>query len=209
MSELYFKGHRTELKPFIPKGVKKILEIGCGEGGFRTNFDDDVEYWGVEPNPDVAFMSKEKFYKVLNGIYNDVENELPDHYFDLIVCNDVIEHMIDHDDFFEKIKSKMAKDGQMLMSIPNVRYITNLIKLIIKKDWQYKDEGILDRTHLRFFTEKSLKNTLNEHNYQIIEFQGINTIRNTFITIILQLILRILGHSDTLYLQFACLVKTK
>lgn len=209
MSELYFKGHRPELKPFIPKGVKSILEIGCGEGGFRTNFDDDVEYWGVEPNSKVAFVSKEKFHKVLNGIYDDVENELPDNYFDLIVCNDVIEHMIDHDDFFEKIKSKMAKDGQMLMSIPNVRYIPNLLNLIFKKDWEYQDAGILDRTHLRFFTEKSLKNTLTRHHYQIVECQRINKVKDNIFTVFPQIVLRLLGQSDTLYLQFACVVKLK
>lgn len=209
MNELYFKGHRTELKPFIPKGVKKILEIGCGEGGFRTNFDDDVEYWGVEPNPDVAFISKEKFYKVLNGIYDDVENELPDHYFDLIVCNDVIEHMIDHDDFFEKIKSKMTKDGQMLMSIPNVRYVRNLFRLLFLKDWRYEDAGTLDRTHLRFFTEKSLKNTLNSHNYDILLFGRINKIHSRFYTIVPELFLRLFGQTDTLYLQFACVARLK
>lgn len=209
MSELYFKGHRPELKPFIPKGVKKILEIGCGEGGFRTNFDDDVEYWGVEPNSEVGFVSKEKFYKVLNGIYDDVANDIPDHYFDLIVCNDVIEHMIDHDDFFEKIKSKMAKDGQILMSIPNVRYIPNLLNLIFKKEWEYQDAGILDRTHLRFFTEKSLKSTLMKHHYEIIKCERINKVKDTIFTVFPQIVLRTLGQSDTLYLQFACVAKLK
>lgn len=209
MTDVYFKGYRTELRPFIPQNAKKILEIGCGEGGFRTNFGDDVEYWGVEPNSGVAFVSKEKFYKVLNGVYDDVENELPDHYFDLIVCNDVIEHMIDHDAFFEKIKNKMKPDGKMLMSIPNVRYITNLIKLLIKQDWEYKDFGILDRTHLRFFTKKSLKNTLNAHNYEIIQFQGVNKVKDTIVTVIPQIFLRLFGQSDTLYPQFACVVKVK
>ncbi len=209
MNDLYFKGYRDELKPFIPKGVKRVLEIGCGEGGFRIHFADDVEYWGVEPNAQVAFLSKEKFHKVLNGTYDDVEEQIPNDYFDLVVCNDVIEHMVDHDVFFEKIKDKISSDGKILMSIPNVRYITNLLSLMFKKDWQYQDAGILDKTHLRFFTEKSLIRTLNEHNYEILKFERINKVKYKSSRIIPQILLRLFGQSDTLYLQFGCLVKKR
>jgi 2-polyprenyl-3-methyl-5-hydroxy-6-metoxy-1,4-benzoquinol methylase len=209
MNDLYFKGYRDELKPFIPDGVKRVLEIGCGEGGFRTHFADDVEYWGVEPNSQVAFLSKEKFHRVLNGIYDDVEEEIPNDYFDLVVCNDVIEHMVDHDAFFEKIKLKMKYDGKILMSIPNVRYIGNLLSLIFFKDWQYKDEGILDRTHLRFFTEKSLIRALNEHNFDILKFERINKMIDKPSRVIPQLLVRLFGQADTLYLQFGCLVKKR
>lgn len=144
---------------------------------------------------------------MLNGTYDDVSGDLPDNYFDLIVCNDVIEHMIDHDDFFEKIKQKMAPNATILMSIPNVRYIRNLLRLLLFKDWQYEDAGVLDRTHLRFFTEKSLRNTLCSHHYEILKFQRINKVKNRYYTIIPEILLRLLGQSDTLYLQFACVVR--
>lgn len=212
MSDIYFQGYRTELKPFIPENAKKILEIGCGEGGFYSNFDANVEYWGVEPNNDAYQISNQKLHKVLNGVYDDIENDLPNNYFDLIVCNDVIEHMIDHDKFLEKIKSKMTNNGQILMSISNVCYLPNLFELLIKKDWEYKDAGILDRTHLRFFTKKSLIRTLNQHNFDIVSIEGINgikKIKSKFIRMISIAFLCVFGQSDILYLQFACLIKLK
>lgn len=127
---------------------------GFGYGGFIANFDHSVEYWGVEPNSQAFEVSSQKLFKVHHGIYDEVAEKLPDGYFDLVVCNDVIEHMIDHDEFLEKIKSKLTPNGYILMSIPNVRYLLNIKEVLIHQDWQYKDAGILDRTHLRFFYQK-------------------------------------------------------
>jgi len=112
--------------------------------------------------------------KVLIGPYEDVFNEIPDNYFDLVVCNDVIEHMVDHDEFFQSIKNKIKAKGVLIASIPNVRFIKNLNELIVKKDWEYKSDGILDRTHLRFFTEKSLKRTISDNGFIIEDFIGLN-----------------------------------
>lgn len=122
----YFDGNRTELKAFIPNNVSKVLEIGCGKGGFRQCFDKKVEYWGVEPNIEMADIAKNHLDVVINATYDVARADIPDNYFDLIVCNDVIEHMVDHDEFFETIKSKMNDNGKLLISIPNVRYIYNL-----------------------------------------------------------------------------------
>ena len=113
---------------------------------------------------------------MLNGLYEDVYAELPDNYFDLIICNEVIEHFRDHDVFFESIKNKMSKNSYIIGTIPNVRYAKNLYHLLFNKDWKYENEGILDRTHLRFFTEKSLRRTFNKHDFIIDEFYGINSL---------------------------------
>lgn len=90
-----------------------------------------------------------------------------------MICNDVIEHMVDHDEFLQSVKKNLKKDAYLVGSIPNVRYIANLFEILIKKDWEYKNEGILDETHLRFFTEKSLKRTIKENGFAIEQFQGI------------------------------------
>ena len=108
----------------IPTDIHKVLEIGCGKGNFKTHFPDSIEYWGVEPNAEARAEAEQRFHKVLAGLYDDVEAELPEQYFDLIVCNDVIEHMPDHDAFLEQIKRKLAPGGRLLISIPNVRYFS-------------------------------------------------------------------------------------
>ena len=68
----------------------------------------------------------------------------------------------------------MKNGGYIVSSIPNVRYIWNLIELIHLKDWHYKDEGLLDITHLRFFTKKSIIRMFNDAGYEIIRVDGVN-----------------------------------
>jgi 2-polyprenyl-3-methyl-5-hydroxy-6-metoxy-1,4-benzoquinol methylase len=171
----YFSGVRPEVADFLPDTrPQRILEIGCGLGNFRKNINYSCEYWGVEPCLDAANVAKINLDKVLIGRFSDVVNKLPDNFFDCIICADVIEHMDDHDWFLDQIKMKLKSNGSLIGSIPNIRYIGNLYNLIYKKDWLYVDAGILDRTHLRFFTEKSLKTTLVGHGYKIEKLHGIN-----------------------------------
>ena len=96
----YYSRARTRVADLIPEAYNKVLEIGCAEGIFRTYLN-ECEYWGVEPVPEVASTASEKLDKVLVGIYEDVADELPEQYFDLVICNDVIEHMVNHDKFLE------------------------------------------------------------------------------------------------------------
>ncbi len=82
--------------------------------------------------------------------------------------------MADHEKFLTEIQEFMTNDGVLVGSIPNVRYYRNLFNLLIAKDWEYVDRGTLDRTHLRFFTEKSLRRSLEKAGLEIEKFQGIN-----------------------------------
>lgn len=171
----YFTRKRPELVQFLPAKYSTVLEIGCGTGDFKYNLTEPCEYWGIEPSPEAQREASQKLDRAILGLYENTHDLLPDNYFDLVICNDVIEHMIDHDHFFTSIKSKLTPNGIMVGSIPNVRYFSNLNELIFKKDWQYVDAGILDRTHLRFFTKKSLLRTLSQHDFEIKKFKPINS----------------------------------
>jgi len=174
----YYQNYRKEMIRLLPEHYSKVLEVGCGEGNFRKNLSQENECWGVEPIKASARKAAEKMDKVLIGTFNEMYDQIPDDYFDLVICNDVIEHMTDHEEFFHSIKKKIKKEGCLVASIPNVRFISNLIELVIKKDWEYKYAGILDRTHLRFFTEKSLKRTIIDSRFEIDQFKGINNYRS-------------------------------
>ena len=158
----------------LPQDYLRVFEIGCGQGIFREHLSDKNDYWGVEPSPSAANIAKENLDTVLVGTYQEVYDQIPNNYFDLIICNDVIEHMPDHDKFFQSIKKKLSQNGYLIASIPNVRHVGNLFRLLVKKDWQYVGSGILDRTHLRFFTEKSLKRTIKKNGFVIDKFIGIH-----------------------------------
>ena len=216
MKKTYFKEERPELKQLLPKQFEKVLEIGCGEGTFISSINGDVEKWGVEPDKNAASRASEKLFKTVNATYVESLPSLPDNYFDLVVCNDVIEHLSDHDFFFESIKTKMKEGAYLVGSIPNVRYFENIARFLIAKDWKYREDDILDRTHLRFFTEKSLLRTIKEHNYKIEKFIGVNklTLKPFSVKMLLKVIviysivmLTFGSHKDILYLQFGFRLK--
>ena len=172
----YYRANRGVIARFLPDSYERVLEVGCGAGGFYDYLLQPCEVWGVEPNAEAGKAAALRMDRVLIGRYDQLAYQLPDRYFDVIVCNDVIEHMDDHDAFLEAIKQKMRPGGFIVGSIPNVRHITALFKVLILKDWKYIESGILDRTHLRFFTEKSLRRTLQEHGYSTQMFAGVGSI---------------------------------
>ena len=73
--------------------------------------------------------AEDKLYKVIIGDFMEINELLPDHYFDLIICNDIIEHIDDYNLFFKILKKKMNVDSHIIGSIPNVRFYDNLIRL--------------------------------------------------------------------------------
>jgi 2-polyprenyl-3-methyl-5-hydroxy-6-metoxy-1,4-benzoquinol methylase len=89
------------------------------------------------------------------GTYDSVRSSIPQGYFDLVVCNDVIEHMQDPKKFLKDIRSKLAPGGKMIASIPNLRNAENIMELVVDGNFKYKDAGILDYTHFHLFTKRS------------------------------------------------------
>jgi 2-polyprenyl-3-methyl-5-hydroxy-6-metoxy-1,4-benzoquinol methylase len=150
------------------------LEVGCGEGLFRKNVAHVSHYWGIEPDPVSARKAAALLDCVWTGTFDAVQGDLPANHFDLVVCNDVIEHMADPWLFLDSLRAKMAPGSFLVGSFPNVRYVGNLVEVIFLKEWRYTDEGILDRTHLRFFTAKSFSRLLRESGFVIEKMKGIN-----------------------------------
>jgi len=171
---LYYSQSRTEMMSILPPNRRRILEIGCGEGLFSEQINGSEEKWGVEPTEAAASAAKGRLTHVINKFFDEAKSDLPKKYFDLVICNDVIEHMTDHDKFLSDIKDYLAPGGVIVGSIPNVRYHKNLFNVLFVKDWEYMDWGILDRTHFRFFTEKSLRRSLSSAGFVVEELHGIN-----------------------------------
>lgn len=211
IKEFYYEGVRDEMTSFLPKNYMKVLEIGCAKGGFRAHLKNDCEYWGIEPNQEVSKIATLKLNYVLTGTFDEVYNSLPNDFFDLVICNDVIEHMNDHHLFYKKIQKKCTTQCYIVGSLPNVRYIMNLYELLFSKNWKYREEGILDKTHLRFFTLKSIQEDFQLFNYEVEKLHGINPIsfsKRTIYGLKMSFLQKVLGQ-DTLYLQFGFRIRLK
>lgn len=205
--ENYYKNTRNDMLNLLPEYHSSVLEVGCGEGSFKNCLKNVEEYWGIEPYKEAADIAQKKLDVVFNNTYEEVADKIPDNKFDLIVCNDVIEHMIDHNAFLSSIKEKLTDNGALILSVPNVRYVRNLKSLLFNKDWKYKNEGVLDKTHLRFFTEKSLKRTINENGFKMDALQLLNPYKaKGFKKVFYYIAQLILGH-DINYIQIAARIR--
>ena len=155
----YYTKSRHELVDFIEYPPMCVLEIGCGAGDFgqllKRRFNSFVV--GVEIETSIANLAREKLDLVYDKCFEELvaENAF-EHEFDLIVLNDVIEHMQDPLNFLKLLEKVASSNGYCLCSIPNFIYVDNLFEIVTKRDFKYRDSGILDKTHLRFFTKKSI-----------------------------------------------------
>ena len=200
----YFAHRRPEMAALVPAHVKRLLDIGCGEGAFGAGLlakRPDLEIWGIEPTPS-AQAAASRLTKVFHGGVEGVLAQLPDGYFDCITFNDVLEHLVDPWETLRALRPKIAPSGVVLASIPNLRHLPVMKSLVLKGDFEYMDEGVLDRTHLRFFTQQSMRRLLNESGYAVTRMQGLNWTRFPFA---LSLLNRLSSRSleDMHYLQFA------
>lgn len=173
----YFRVARHEMLPYVPKSAKTILDVGCASGVFGKLLKENrtAEVWGVEPNTEAAEAAKKSLDRVICDNFSH-NLDIPTEYFDCIVFNDVLEHLVDPISALIYSKKLLKHDGCVVASIPNVRYFPNIWELMIHKDWEYKEAGILDKTHLRFFTKKSTISTFCQSGYEVDQIVGINSL---------------------------------
>lgn len=172
----YYQNVREEVLRFIPTQPRTVLDVGCGEGlfGARVKQSSDCEVWGIELAPDAARRAEARLDRVLRGDVGTLIDRLPEHYFDVIVFNDILEHLIDPFDVLARVKASLSDEGVVVSSIPNVRFYPTMYELLVRKSWEYEDSGILDRTHLRFFTERSIREMYERLGYEVLRHEGIN-----------------------------------
>jgi len=100
-----------------------------------------------------------------------MEFDYPQKYFNYILLPDVLEHLKDPWGFLEKIRDYLDDDGSILSSIPNIMHIS-VIRELFCGVWQYKDAGILDKTHLRFFTLSEIVKMFALNKYKVIKISS-------------------------------------
>ena len=179
VKETEYYGHpRREMIPLVPETAGTILDVGCGAGAFAASLrearGEGLEIWGLEMDPAAARLAEGILDHVHVGDAAKILPNLPEGHFDCIVCNDVLEHVADPETLLRALRPLLRPGGRIVASIPNVRYFFNVIDLVVHGRWEYTDEGILDRTHLRFFTRASIRKMFADCGYGIERMAGIN-----------------------------------
>lgn len=146
----------------------KVLQVGCGVGGtllqVKNNFR-ACEVYGVESN--------EKLVKIASGVIpvkvgniETMDINYKEDFFDYIIIDDMIEHLNDPWSVLKKLCKYLKPRGSLITIIPNVNHIT-VVKDLINGKFPYVNAGLLDKTHLRFFTLEEMKKLFNETGYEI------------------------------------------
>lgn len=173
---IYYQQQRREMLEFIPTHAKRLIDIGCGEGRFGEIVKatlPECEVWGIEPTDAAAAEAKKRCDRLIHSPLDDVD-EIPSSFFDVVTMNDVLEHLPYSEPALRIARRILKQDGHLILSLPNVGYYLNLRDLIFKNSWEYKEYGVLDRTHLRFFTQRSAANLLEANGFRVLRAEGIN-----------------------------------
>src|SRR3970040_1993556 len=205
----YYDNVRKEMLKYLPSDAKKIIDIGCGNGAFASlvKQKNDAQVWGIELMEQEAILAETVLDKVFIGNCEVHLEGLPENYFDVIYFNDVLEHLVDPYSVLELLKSKLSAKGIIISSIPNVRFFRTFFRVLFSKDWRYEEYGVMDKTHLRFFTGKSIKKMYTDLGYTILVHEGINVTRS--IKPILYNIPLLSTHMDIRNVQYATVVTLK
>lgn len=207
MSYVWTDDPRAEMAKFVPDGARRILEFGCGYGAFgaflkRTR---GLEVTGVEPVAQAAERAASRLDRVLVTTIDHALKELQDSSYDCVVFNDVLEHLADPWGTLRRARSVLSSAGVVVASLPNVRFFPVITDLLLRKNWEYTETGVLDRTHLRFFTMRTVRSLFEDAQYTVVALEGINASRSLRFAIAN---LALLGSiEDMRYQQFAVLAK--
>ncbi len=172
----YYSQERMEMLPFVPKGVKTVLDIGCSSGGFGKILKENLkcEVWGIEPTEAATEASKHLDKVFYDYFHKDLD--FSNKKFDAIIFNDVLEHLIDPWESLTRCKTLLTPNGCIIASIPNVQCYSVVKDLVFNGHWKYQSSGILDKTHLRFFTKRSIFDIFSNLGFEIISIEGQNSI---------------------------------
>ena len=152
----YYGFSRPEVQRQVSRRARRILDVGCAEGRVGTGLKgrQGAEVWGIECNPEAAAAAARQLDRLVEAPVEQALAQLPQGYFNSIILADILEHLVDPSTVLAGLAEKLTPNGEIVVSLPNVGH-WSVLQGLIQGSWEYQDAGIMDRTHLKFFTRKS------------------------------------------------------
>lgn len=177
----YYSYIRHDLIAFLDRKKNlKVLEIGAAYGETLFYFKEKgiaKEAVGIELFEDKANLGNyKKIDQFIFGNINEIELSEFNNYFDLVLLPDVLEHIFNPKTTLDKVHGLLKDDGEIVLSMPNIRHYSAFVKIFLKGDFRYEESGIFDYTHVRFYCKKNIKELLESSSFEIQKTEG--SIRN-------------------------------
>ncbi len=150
---------------------REVLDIGCGGGDFAAELKkNENRVTGVDLLPQALNSDafEQYFSADLDSGIAPVIAALSRKRFERVLLLDILEHLRTPERLLTESRGLLAEHGQLIVSVPNIANITIRCMLLVGR-FDYSDRGILDRTHLHFFTRKTARRLLEANGFQIIE----------------------------------------
>ena len=150
-----------------------ILDIGCNKGYLKNLTDESNIFWGIDFFLNNLKAAKKNGYKITHRMdLNNFKQFKSKQKFDILILADILEHLVDPEKVLTFFVSNNLKDnGKVIISLPNILNISVRLNLLFGR-FDYTEEGILDKTHLHFYTLKTGR--------KLINFSGLKIIKEKF-----------------------------
>ncbi len=169
-------GVNFDLLALVPQDVERVVEVGCSSGAMGAEFlrtHPDCEYIGIEVVAEYAEKARERVSEV---VVADIER-MDDRAFEILnptdcwIFGDVLEHLYDPWKALRRLRTSLSEAGCVVACIPNAQHWSVQARLS-KGAFRYEDSGLLDRTHIRWFTRRTIIELFSGSGYQIEEMGG-------------------------------------
>lgn len=171
----YYSNIRKDIISLINPNQKglRILEVGAAYGETLYYLKQNgiaAETVGIDLFEDTK--NKQNYKPTDKFIFGNIEElELSeyDNHFDVILLPDVLEHLIEPKGALAKLKKCLKADGNMIVSMPNIRHYSVFKQIFLKGDFRYQESGIFDYTHMRFYCRKNIQELLETSGYKVLK----------------------------------------
>lgn len=166
----YYENERREVARLVPREAMRILDVGCGRGMLGRVLKEQVlgrHVTGIEAEPAIASDAGRLLDRVITGDIQTLDPSALTGDYDCIICADVLEHLLEPLLALRRLREHLAPSGLLVCSIPNIRHYTAVMRLV-GSGWSYDDFGLFDRTHLRFFSRRSMIQLLTDAGFSVV-----------------------------------------